>query len=288
MTIYQKKLQEVVDFIESNLDKNFSVDELSKLAGLSKYHFHRQFTAYFGVPVISMIRLLRLKRAAFKLSFRSDSNILAIALENGFESHEAFSRSFKKHFGQSPSEFKQSADWSIWNKKYESIIKLRKKVMAINERFDVKIVDFPEVNLAVMEHRGAPIFLNETIQKFIAWRKSSGLPPSRSRTFNLIYDDPRVTEPNDFRFDLGCAISDAIKLSESDIQNKVIPSGKCAMIRHIGSDDSIGVAVDYLYSQWIEQSNFELRDFPLFFERVSFFPEVPENEMITDIYLPIS
>ena len=59
------------------------------------------------------------------------------------------------------------------------------------------------------------------------------------------------------------------------------------MIRHIGSDDAIGEVVSFLYTQWLAESAFELRDFPLYFERVSFFPDVPENEMITDIYLPI-
>ena len=69
--------------------------------------------------------------------------------------------------------------------------------------------------------------------------------------------------------------------------NKVIPAGKCAVVRHIGSDDTIGLTVQYLYSEWLNNSDFEIRDFPIFFERVSFFPEVSENEMITDVYLPI-
>lgn len=47
------------------------------------------------------------------------------------------------------------------------------------------------------------------------------------------------------------------------------------------------MSVHYLYSEWLQDSNFEVRDFPIFFERVSFFPEVPENELVTDIYLPI-
>jgi AraC family transcriptional regulator len=42
-----------------------------------------------------------------------------------------------------------------------------------------------------------------------------------------------------------------------------------------------------LYSQWLASSGFELRDFPLFIERVSFYPDVNEAETITDIYLPV-
>jgi AraC family transcriptional regulator len=45
--------------------------------------------------------------------------------------------------------------------------------------------------------------------------------------------------------------------------------------------------VNYLYSEWLNDSGFKLRDFPIFFDRVTFFPEVAENELIIDVYLPI-
>ena len=56
----------------------------------------------------------------------------------------------------------------------------------------------------------------------------------------------------------------------------------------IGSDNGIGTAVRFLYKQWLPTSGFSVRDFPLFFERVRFFPEVNEQVMITDIYLPLA
>lgn len=68
---------------------------------------------------------------------------------------------------------------------------------------------------------------------------------------------------------------------------KVIPGGRCALLRHIGTDENIGESVNYLYAQWLPLSGEELRDFPLFFQRVSFFPDVPEHEAIADIYLPL-
>jgi AraC family transcriptional regulator len=39
-----------------------------------------------------------------------------------------------------------------------------------------------------------------------------------------------------------------------------------------------------LYTAWFPQSGEELRDFPLYYQRVKFFPDVPENEAITDIF----
>ena len=236
---------------------------------------------------MSLVKLLRLKRAAYQLAYRPENKVVDIALNSGYDSHEAFSRTFKKIFNQSPSVFRDSPDWTPWHLRYEPIFTLRNTIMNTQNNYTVELVTFPETLVAVMEHRGTPRLIGNTIKKFIEWRKANKLPPSKSTTFNLVYDDPNVVAPEDYRFDLCCSISNKIDEDDSGILNKRIAAGRCAVITHIGSDDAIGTVVDYLYSQWLESSEYELRDFPIFFERVSFFPEVPENEMVTKVYLPI-
>ena len=66
-----------------------------------------------------------------------------------------------------------------------------------------------------------------------------------------------------------------------------IPAGRCALLRHVGSDDQLGRSIRYLYANWLPASGEELRDFPLFMRRVTFFPDVPDSEAVTDIYLPL-
>ncbi len=287
MTKYQDRFVEVINYIEANLDRDLDIEKLCQLAHLSKYHFHRQCSAFFDMSVMSLVKLLRLKRAAYQLAYRDDERVIDIALANGYESHEAFSRAFKKLFNKSPSDFRQSPDWTPWHSQYEPILKLRTKIVNQKTNFNVEIVDFPETLIATLEHRGSPSLLGNTIQKFIEWRKANRLSPSKCKIFNLVYHDPNITVPEDYRFDVCCSIEQKVEENAYGIVNKAIPAGKCAVVRHTGSDDSIGVSVHYLYSEWLQDSNFEVRDFPIFFERVSFFPEVPENELVTDIYLPI-
>jgi AraC family transcriptional regulator len=284
---YQERFVDVINYVEANLDCDLNIEKLCQRVYLSKYHFHRQCSAFFGMSVMSLVKLLRLKRAAYQLAYRDDKKVIDIALLNGYESHEAFSRAFKQQFNKSPSSFRRSPDWTPWHTKYEPILILRTKIMKENAHFNVELVDFPETLVASMEHRGAPNLLTQTIQKFIVWRKENRLPPSKSKTFNLVYDDPNTVVPKDYRFDLCCSIQQPVEEKTSGIVNKTIPAGKCAVVRHTGSDDSIGLVVQYLYAEWLNNSNFKVRDFPLFFERVNFFPEVTENEWITDIYLPI-
>jgi AraC family transcriptional regulator len=287
MPTHQARYIKILGYIEDNLDTDLNIDTLCAHVQISKYHFHRQCSAFFGVSIITLVRLLRFKRAAYQLAFRKDQRIIDIALASGFESHEAFSRSFKKYFKQSPSAFRHSPDWYNWQDTYAPILEIRTKVMSDNQKFSVNVVSFPHTFVAVMEHRGAPQRLGATIQKFIAWRKENKLSPSKSRTFNLFYDDPTITAPADFRLDLACSLNQPIDSNNHEVANSSIPAGQCAKIRHIGSDDTISAAVNFLYADWLATSGYELRDFPLFFERVSFFPEVAESEMITDIYLPI-
>ena len=122
-----------------------------------------------------------------------------------------------------------------------------------------------------MNIQGAPQLLASTLRTFINWRKDNRLPPSKSRTFNIIYHDPTSVAADDFRFDVGCVYKEPLAENEAGLVNKVIPEGACAKIRYIGSDDNLGLAIDDLYQQWLPQSGAVLMDYPLFVERVSFF-----------------
>lgn len=145
---------------------------------------------------------------------------------------------------------------------------------------DVRIVDFAPLRVAVLEHRGDPWQLEDTVRKFIAWRKQNQLSRDRSRTFNLLYDDPR-------RIDLCAALERAVPDYDLGVYERTIPGGRCAVLRHVGSDETLGEAIGYLYSSWLPASGEELRDFPLYLERLRFFPDVPEDEAVLDIYLPL-
>jgi AraC family transcriptional regulator len=109
-----------------------------------------------------------------------------------------------------------------------------------------------------------------------------------SATFNILWDDPETTPPQDFRLDLCAATEVEIAANDEGMVAKTLPGGRCAVLRHTGSDETLGAAVKYLYAQWLPQSGEELRDFPAFVQRVKFFPDVPESEAVTDVFLPLA
>lgn len=279
---YDEKISRVCDYISQNMDEDLSLEQLSNIAALSKFHFHRVFSAHTGLGLFKFIQLARLKRASFQLVYKTEAKVIDIALDAGFDSPEAFSRAFKRTFGQTPTEFKNKPEWSVWHSKYQFKFPKGENVM------DVRIVELKEMKVAMIEHRGSPERIFETVSKFINWRKETGLSPVRSsRSFGIAYDDPATTPPDDFRIDLCGTVSTDVPTNAYGIKTSVIPAGRCAVVRHKGSLDNIADSVYYLYRNWLPQSGEELRDYPCVFEYLNLVPDVNEGDLLTDVYLPL-
>lgn len=279
---YHQRFDRVFDYIDNHLHDDLTVEQLSRIACFSRFHFLRQFTVYAGISLFSYIRLQRLKRASYRLALNRRERIIDIALDAGFESPESFSRAFRNTFGMSPSQFRKQPAWHRWTEKYRFPARVRRSAMT------VKIVTFPETAIALIEHRGDPALIMETAMTFIDWRKSSGLSPvGSSRTFGIAYDDPEQTPGERFRFDICGSVALPVPENPQGIRNGVIPGGRCAVVRHYGSHERIGDTARYLYREWLPNSGEELRDFPLFFDYLNLVYETAEKDLLTDLYLPL-
>lgn len=275
-------------YIDKNLDKKLTLDELCKVGCLSKYHFHRLFHLHFGLPVFQYIQLQRMKKAASQVYYYNHLSITNIAFDAGFENVESFSRAFKRLFLISPTEFKKAPNWEPLTLETNLNLneKLRKELLT-SSQFNVNITWVNKTKIAVLKHKGSPAELPTTIKQFIKWRKKYHTPPPVSKTFNILYDDPTTTPADDYHFGIATNISSDVITNTLGVTTCEISKGYCAVLRHVGSDELLGVLIDMLYTQWLPNSNHQLRDFPCFIERVAMFPTVNTSEAITDIYLPV-
>jgi len=286
---YHARMQRVLRFIEANLDDDLSVDVLSGVAAFSKHHFQRQFSNLFGISVGRYVQLTRLKRASHRLAYQPSERVLEIALDSGFEGPEAFARSFRRHFDQSPSEFRRDPLWRSWHAAIQPLKDARSS--HLTERFspeEVRIVDFPATGVAILQHQGDPRLVGDSIRKFIDWRRSSGHGAEVSRTFNIFHVDPDETPPEQFRMDLCASSSGSVEPDGHGIVEGVIPGGRCAVLEIKGMTDDLGPASRYLYADWLPASGEEPRDFPFFVERVNVGPGIPESEAVTRLFLPLA
>jgi len=156
-----------------------------------------------------------------------------------------------------------------------------------NQLDNVKVLLFKETKVAVLEHRGDPNLIGNSVRKFIEWRKQNHLPPHVSDTFNILYDNPSETSPENFRLDICASTERDVTDNSFGVVEKTIPGGRCAVLRYIGDETNLGESITYLYLNWLPLSGEEPRDFPLFLQRVKFFPDVPEHEAIIDVFLPL-
>lgn len=279
---YAQRFSRVLDFIDQHLHEPLSAERLSRVAHFSKFHFHRQFANYVGTTPNRYVQLARLRRASYRLAFNTLEPITDIALAAGFEHAESFARAFKEAFGQSPSAFRRNPDWAAWSAQFQFVSPQEVQAM------QVRIVNVDTVTVAVLEHRGDPALVNDSVQRFIAWRKESGLSPLvSSQTYGIAYDDPTTTAAKDFRLDICGSVSSPIPANRHGIVTKTIPGGRCAVVRHEGSPDHIGGSVYHLYRNWLPHSGEQLRDFPVYFHYLNLKSNTPEHELLTDVHLPL-
>jgi AraC family transcriptional regulator len=88
-------------FIESHLTEDITLAAIADSAGVSRFHMVRAFGLTTGHSVMRYLRARRLTEAARSLATGAP-DILMVALDAGYGSHEAFTRAFRDQFGLTP------------------------------------------------------------------------------------------------------------------------------------------------------------------------------------------
>src|ERR1700755_981628 len=94
-------------FIETRFrDNELSLETMAEHAGVSRSHLRRIFPVATGVPISNYLRGRRLTEAARELA-EGAPDILGVALDVGYGSHEAFTRAFREQFGLTPDDVRR-------------------------------------------------------------------------------------------------------------------------------------------------------------------------------------
>jgi AraC-like DNA-binding protein len=100
-------LRRVREYIDANLEANIGLDEISKVAGLSRCHFVRAFRQSVGTTPHNFLMYRRFCKAVDFIT-STDLPLAEIALAAGFSDQSHFSRRFRQYLGVSPSAFRRS------------------------------------------------------------------------------------------------------------------------------------------------------------------------------------
>ncbi len=97
----------LTDWIEGNLDKTLSIDEVAAKSGYSKWHLQRMFRTVTKQTLGDYIRVRRLTLAAEALC-QTQRPVFDIAMQYGYDSQQTFSRVFRRQFSQTPTAYRHT------------------------------------------------------------------------------------------------------------------------------------------------------------------------------------
>ncbi len=287
--LYEERLLRVLVFIQQHLDDRLHLEELAGLAHFSPYHFHRVFRGMVGESLQEHIRRLRLERAAMRLK-HSKHGILPIALEAGYETHEAFTRAFGVLFGCSPSQYRSGTriELNASRVHYQSLGTLKIFSLVTGDMtMNVTVKTLDPIRVAFVRHMGPYNEVGKAWETVCMYLGKEGLLGSDAKFIGVCYDNPEVTPVDKIRYDACVTVGPDFQ-GEGPVGVQVLAGGAYAVTTHEGPYSKLNETYARLYGQWLPQSTYDLRSEP----SLEFYLNDPNStqpkDLLTDIHTPIT
>lgn len=259
---YLEQIMRAIDYIEQNLEDELIIDKISKEAGISKWHFQRVFKCVVGETVKDYTLIRRLSLAAQEL-LKTNENILQIAIRYQFESHEVFSRAFKRVFQQTPSEFRKlnNQQSSIPQKPRITIQYLEHLFQGV--QMEPKIIQLPTLHLIGI--RGiiksvlnpdftknfeiVPQLWEQLRQELIKLNLNE---PIQRVSLIQALDESKMD--SDLEYFAGIKIAEDFVNSSKALEKRILPTATYAEFLHKGSVRNVNHTMRYIYGSWFPKS----------------------------------
>ena len=300
---YKSRIFRIFDYIETHIDRQFTLDELASVANFSKYHFHRIFLAIVGETPFQFIMRVRLEKAASFISMNPTESITEIAFKCGFTDISVFSRNFKAYFNISASGYRKQhpefSNISQLNSKKEQVekdflayfcpdSKTLKWRSIMNFCKSAEVKEFPEMTVAYVRHigpyKGDQQLFDRLWGKLCSWAGANNLLQQPDVKFLIIYhDDPNVTAEDKLRMSVCLSVPENTKV-DGEIGKMKIDAGKYLVARFEISGDQFTDAWAWVYGQWFPNSGYQPDDGPCF----ELYPEEPKDgRFVVDICVSV-
>lgn len=258
--IYRSRINKVIDYVNNNINKSISLEELASVAFFSPFHFHRIFVAVTGETVNNFTNRIRNEKAARLLKF-SKKPISEIAIECGLSSAATLSRLFKQYFGISPSEYRKGGKISKIRKELFQVSQYHCSMTEeeLKDKFPVEIRQLPERRIAyirVVDAFREGVVLN-VFADMVEWAKKMNLFHSET-IFGMSKDDPDVTPKEKYRYEVCITLPKKLDIeADGFIETTTLPKCKYAVTAVSGNIDLVVAATNYLFDNWLINSLYE-------------------------------
>lgn len=281
---YAHRLERVLTFMSDHLDDNINLDQMAEIAFFSRFHFLRIYRQMLGETPLQTLRRMRLHRAAVQL-IQSDCLIQDIATEAGYNSAEAFSRSFSAVYGHAPRDFRSQRQ-SVGVTKTPLLATKNKEHHCMHNMHSITIKEYPRLHLCGLAHTGDYQKIGDTFDRVFLAAAAVNAVNEQTRSIGIYYDDHETIEACKLRSFAGITLPENQNTPQG-LKEISLAAGKGAHLTHKGPYADLEKAYAYLYAEWLPQSGYEPADIPVFEEYLNDCKTLPATEWLTQIILPL-
>jgi len=293
---YKNRINRVLQFIDENLEADLSLNTISEIAFFSPFHFHRIFKYATGETLNKYVTRRRIEKSALDL-LHKNSTATEIAYHYGFSDNTSYSRTFKKYFGVSPTEFikqnpnrhskirqLESKNGQVYpnHEKYICIINDLKNWIKMNAKIEVK--EMPKMDLAYISNVGSQN-LGNAFSKLMQWATPQGLMNEQTKMMTIYHDSFKVTEASKVRMSASILLNKKVTVS-GEVGLKSLEASKCIVGHfkigvHEFEKSWTGLFV------WMNENGYKKADKDPFEIYHNNFNEHPKKIAIVDFCIPV-
>jgi AraC family transcriptional regulator len=300
-SFYQLAVQQAVERVLGGLDEALDLERLARGAALSPFHFHRIFRGMLGETPLELHRRLRLERAALCLREQA-TPVITVALDAGYDTHEAFTRAFRAHYSCSPSEFRSdgqdragcvrppqieiAAHSGVHFEAQRSGVPVVHFSQQGDQSMNIEIKQMPALRVATVRHVGPYNRISEAFGRLGDIAGRAGLIHGKPTMLAVYHDDAEATPEPELRSDAAIVVADSVNIPEGMGEQR-LPAGRYACALHVGPYEQLGDAWGRLMGHWLPQSGERCQDGDSYEIYVNNPLEAPKNELRTELYIPL-
>ena len=287
---YRRRINQVVAYVNDHLGETLDGMQLADLAAMSRFHFHRVFAAMTGMTPSQYVQRSRLSAALDALRTTSQP-VSCIALDCGFDGGPGLAKAMRRELGLSPSAARKAlTDPRLAMAPVQAPTHhFRRKTMltpSFRELPQQKTLCATERGMVNNEMSAAA---QKAFGRLIPAAQALGVLQRQLGCLGVCPDVPKGPNDPEMRFVAAFVFDGAAPaVGDSGLTIDAMAPGRFAVFRHVGPYTTLWQTWQAVYRDWVPRSGTALRDAPPY-ERYENDPtQVPPEQLITDIYVPIA
>jgi len=307
---YIARINRVMDYIEKHLNEEITLNKVAQIACFSPFHFHRIFSVLTNETLNTFIQRIRIERAAQQLRNEENISISEIANNCGFGSTAHFSRTFRKYFGLTAKEYRETEkavfvkDGLYYSKNGQLARKINQlspdlemqlcsdnlyqfnhsKLIIMDTKIEIK--EMPEFNVIYCRHTGQFDQIGKVYEKLMKWAGPRGLLNfPKTKTITVYHDDPAITAIEQVRQSACITVENDVKV-DGEIGKMKLESGKYAVGRFEIDEKGFEKAWNTM-CLWFTESGYQPREGYSYELYHNASDEGTKRKFILDICIPV-